>query len=272
MTASSSVEFLIWLLIAASIIAILASRLRIPYTVALVAGGLVLGLIPSAPISPLNPANRPHWVTPQVILIIFLPTLVFEGSVKLNVRDLLHDWFPLLVLANVGVVLATVITGCLVFWWTGLPLLVAMLFGAIISATDPVSVLALFKNWRIDKRLSLIIEAESLLNDGTAAVLFQIILAGIVAGHLDLVRGAGEFLLSVVGGAALGIFLGYLSSRITERIDDPQIEITLTTLVAYGSYLLAYHLHLSGIIATASAGLVVGNVGKHGMDRRPESH
>jgi len=96
-------------------------------------------------------------------------------------------------------------------------------------------------------------------------VLFQVILAGIMAGHFDLVRGFREFLQAVIGGAALGIFLGYLASRITARLDDPQLEITLTTLVAYGSYLLAYNLHLSGIIATASAGLVVGNLGQRGM-------
>jgi len=265
MTASSSVEFLIWLLIAASIIAIVADRLRLPYTAALVAGGLVLGLLPFGHISPLDPANRPHWLTPDVILIVFLPALVFEGSVKLDIGDLLRDWAPLLILANLGVVLATLVTGCLVYWWDGLPLLVAFLFGAIISATDPISVLALFKNWKIDKRLSVIIEGESLLNDGTAAVLFQVILAGIVAGHFDLVRGFGEFVLAVLGGAALGIFLGYLASKITAKLDDPQLEITLTTLVAYGSFLLAYKLHLSGIIATASAGLVVGNLGRRGM-------
>jgi len=90
--------------------------------------------------------------------------------------------------------------------------------------------------------------------------------AAIVAGHLSVARGFGQFLLSVGGGAALGAFLGYAASRITQKIDDPQVEITLTTVVAYGSYLLAYHLHLSGIIATASAGLIVGNVGaKDGM-------
>jgi CPA1 family monovalent cation:H+ antiporter len=265
MTASSSVEFLIWLLIAASIIAIIAERFRIPYTAALVAGGLVLGLLPVGSISPLDPANRPHWLTPNVILIVFLPALVFEGSVKLNVRALLRDWLPLLILANFGVLLATLVTGCLVFWWVGLPLLVAFLFGAIISATDPISVLAIFKNKKIDERLSIIIEGESLLNDGTAAVLFQIILAGILAGRFNLLRGIGDFFLQVLGGALLGVFLGYAASKITARIDDPQIEITLTTLVAYGSYLLAFHLHLSGIIATASAGLVVGNFGKHEM-------
>ncbi len=118
-------------------------------------------------------------------------------------------------------------------------------------------------------RLALIIESESLLNDGTAVVLFQILLAEIVTANLSLARGAGHFLLGVSGGAALGFALGYIVSRVTERIDDPQIEITLTTILAYGSYLLAHHLHLSGIIATGSAGLMIGNLGaKKGMSPR----
>ena len=265
MTASSAVEFLIWLLIAASLIAIVAKRLRIPYTAALVVGGVLLSLLPLHVISPLDPGQRPHWLTPDVILILFLPALVFEGSVKLNVRDLLRDWAPLLLLANVGVLIATLVCGYVVHWTVGLPLIVALVFGAIISATDPISVLALFRDWHTDKRLSLLMEAESLLNDGTAAVLFQIMLVDFMVGHLDLLHGIREFLVSVTGGVCLGAFLAYAASRITRRIDDPQIEITLTTLVAYGSYLLAYHLHLSGILATATAGLVVGNVGKHGM-------
>ncbi len=269
MTASSSVEFLIWLLIAASIIAVVAKSARIPYTAALVAGGVLLSLLNLPAISPLDPANRPHWLTPDLILVLFLPALVFEGSVKLNVRDLLRDSVPLLMLAIPGVLLATAVTGSLVHWSTGLPLLTAVLFGAIISATDPISVLALFRSLHMNPRLSLLIEGESLLNDGTAAALFQIVLGGFVAGHLTVIKGAGEFVYATVGGAALGGFLAYVASRITARIDDPEIEITLTTIVAYGSYLLAYHLQMSGIIATATAGLVVGNVGaKHGMSDR----
>ncbi|PYX46073.1 MAG: sodium:proton antiporter [Acidobacteria bacterium] len=268
MTASTAVEFLIWLLIAASAISVLAKRLRIPYTVALVLGGLLLSLFHWHYLSPLQPGLRPNWLTPDVILILFLPALVFEGSVKLNVRDLLHDSVPLLLLANFGVLIATLVTGYLVHWTIGLPLVIALLFGAIISATDPISVLAIFRDMRTDPRLSLIIEGESLLNDGTAVVLFQVILAGLVAGQLSLVKSAGQFLLAVVGGAALGVLLGYAAFRITKRIDDPQIEITLTTLVAYGSYLIAYRLHWSGIIATASAGLIVGNLGGEGMSPR----
>jgi CPA1 family monovalent cation:H+ antiporter len=161
MTAISGVEFLIWLLIAASTIAVLAKYLRIPYTVALVLGGLLLSLLHLPFLSPLQPDQRPHWLTPDVILILFLPALVFEGSVKIQVRDLLRDWAPLLVLANVGVLLATLVTGYLVHWAIGLPILIALLFGAIISATDPISVLAIFKELRMNKRLSVIIEGES---------------------------------------------------------------------------------------------------------------
>lgn len=260
-SANSAVEFLIWLLIAASAIAILAKRLRAPYTVALVAGGLMLSGLRLTHISPLDPGQRPEWLTPDVILIVFLPALVFEGSVKLNVRDLLRNSTPLLLLANLGVLVAALVTGYLVHWTVGLPVQIALLFGAIISATDPISVLAIFKDLRMDKRLSLIVEGESLLNDGTAAALFQILLAGIIAGHVSVAKGIGQFLFAVVGGGVLGSVLGYAISRLTRTIDDPEVQITLTAVIAYGSYLLAYQLHLSGIIATASAGLVVGNLG-----------
>ena len=266
MTPSTAVEFLIWLLIAASVIAILAERLRIPYTVSLVLGGLLLGALRLPVLSPLQAGHRPDWLTPDVILIVFLPALVFEASVKIDVRSLIRDFVPLLLLVTLGVLMATLVTGYLVHWATGLPVLLALLFGSIISATDPISVLAIFKDLKTVGRLSLIIEGESLLNDGTAVVLFEVLLAGIVAGNLSIAKGAGQFVLAVVGGAALGIASGYVASKITATVNDPQIEITLTTILAYGSYLLAHHLHLSGVIATVAAGLTVGNFGaKKGM-------
>jgi CPA1 family monovalent cation:H+ antiporter len=269
MTALSGVQFLIWLLIAASIISVLAKYLRIPYTVALVLGGLLLSVLYLPFLSPLEPNQRPNWLTPDVILILFLPALVFEGSVKLNLRDLLRDAAPLLILANIGVLLATVVTGYLVHGALGLPILIALLFGTIISATDPISVLAIFKSLNINKRLSVLIEGESLLNDGTAVVMFQILLAAVAGGGLSIGKEIGRFLLAVIGGAALGVVMGYAASKITQRIDDPQVEITLTTIVAYGSYLLASSFHLSGVIATASAGLIVGNIGANrGMSAR----
>jgi CPA1 family monovalent cation:H+ antiporter len=266
MTPSSGIEFLVWLLIVAAIIAMLAKRLRIPYTVSLVLGGLLLGVIQLPILSPLQPGHRPDWLTPDVILILFLPALVFEGSVKLDVRELLRNSVPLLLLANAGVLLAALVTGYLGHWLIGLPVLIALLFGCIISATDPISVLAIFKDLRVDKRLSLIMEGESLLNDGTAVVLFGILFGAIVAEKLTVPKGIEQYFLAVAGGAVLGSALGYLASRISGTVDDPQIEITLTTILAYGSYLLAFHLHLSGVIATASAGLMLGNFGaKRGM-------
>ena len=271
MTPSSVIEFLIWLLFAAAIIAMLAKRLRIPYTVSLVVGGLLLGVIriPIPMLSPLQAGHRPDWLTPDMILILFLPALVFEGSVKLDVRDLIRDSVPLLLLANAGVLLAALVTGYLVHWLIGLPLLIALLFGSIISATDPISVLAIFKDLRVDKRLSLIMEGESLLNDGTAVVLFGILFGAVVAEKLSVPKSVEQYVLAVVGGAILGSTLGYLASRMTETADDPQVEITLTTILAYGSYLFAYHLHLSGVIATASAGLMLGNFGsKEGISPR----
>jgi monovalent cation:H+ antiporter, CPA1 family len=269
MTPSSSIEFLVWLLIAAAVIAILTNRLRIPYTAALVLGGLFLGIVRIPILSPLQPGHRPDWLTPDVILILFLPALVFEGSVKLDARQLLRNSLPLLLLANVGVLLTALVTGQLVHWLIGLPLLIAMLFGSIISATDPISVIAIFKNLKVDKRLSLIMEGESLLNDGTAVVLFGILSEGVIAEKLSVLKGVEQYFLAVTGGALLGSVLGYLVSRVTETVDDPQIEITLTTILAYGSYLLAFRLHLSGVIATAFAGIVLGNFGaKRGMSDR----
>jgi monovalent cation:H+ antiporter, CPA1 family len=268
-TPGSAVEYLVWLLIAAAVIAIAAKWLRIPYTIALVFGGVILGAVHLSILSPLQPGNRPDWLTPDVILILFLPALVFEGSVKLDIRELLKNSLPLLLLANAGVLLAALVTGFSVHWLVGLPLLIAMLFGSIISATDPISVLAIFKDMKVPHRLSLILEGESLLNDGTAVVVFEILLMAAVAGNLGLARGIGHYFLAVIGGAALGSAMGYLASRITATVDDAQIEITLTTVLAYGSYLLAHRFELSGVIATACAGLMLGNVGaKRSMSAR----
>jgi monovalent cation:H+ antiporter, CPA1 family len=259
MTANSSVEFLIWLLIAASVIAVIARRIGIPYTVALVFGGLLLSAVHLPALAPLHQGNRPNWLTPDVILTLFLPALLFEGSLKIELRHIKTDIVPLLLLANLGVLIATLVTGLVIYYAIGMSLIVALLFGSMVSATDPISVLSIFKEVAVDERLSVIVEGESLLNDGTAVTLFQILLASAVGGGVGLVWGAGQFLLSVVGGALLGLALGYFVSKLTKRIDDAQIEITFTTILAYGTFLLARHLHLSGVIATVAAGLVIGN-------------
>lgn len=268
MTTNFTVEFLLWMLIAASLIAVLAARFRIPYTVALVLGGLTLGSIHLPFLEPLF-SRAPSWLTPNASLVVFLPPLLFEGSLKIQIRHLRENLFPILLLANLGVLVATVITGFAVHWEVGLPLLAALVFGAAISATDPISVLSIFKDLAVAKRLSTIVEAESLFNDGTAAVLYAVLVAGVATGSLSVWAGIQNFLIAVLGGTGVGLVLGYVFSVVTQRIDEPRIEITLTTILAYSSYMVAEYLHLSGVIATVAAGLTIGNFGARvGMSPR----
>ena len=268
MSPSFAIQFLLWMLIAASLIAVVSARLRIPYTVALVLGGIALGSIHLATVQEFI-RQKPEWLTPDVGLVIFLPALLFEGSLKFQVRHLRENSVPILILAVLGVIASTLITGYAVHWTLGLPLLVALLFGAIVAATDPISVLAIFRDMTVSKRLSSIVEGESLFNDGTAAVLYTILLVAVATNHLSVWTGLRDFAVDVLGGVAVGLGLGYLFSKITERIDEPQIEITLTTILAYSSYLIAQWLHLSGVIATVAAGLMIGNFGaRFGMSPR----
>ena len=268
MTVGSQIEFLIWMLIAASVIALAAARLRIPYTVALVLGGLVLGSFHLPLLQGLF-AHSPDWLTPDISLVIFLPALLFEGSLKIQIRQLRENLVPICLLATVGVFAATMIVGFALHWILGIPVLVALVFGAIVAATDPISVLSIFKDMSIDKRLTITVEGESLFNDGTSVVLYGILVGAVASSRLDILGGLRDFAVEVAGGAALGVGLGYVFSRLTQRIDDPEIEITLTTILAYGSYLLAQSLHLSGVIATVAAGLMIGNFGmRTGMSWR----
>jgi len=270
MSTVSIIEFLMLLLIAASLVALASSRLRIPYTIALVICGFLMDLL-HVPINALFEEGRgpEHLLTPEIIFTLFLPALLFEAGLNIHVRHLRRNLAPIFLLSVFGVLAAALITGYAVHWVVGLPLLVALTFGALISATDPISVLALFRDMGVDKRLSVVVEGESLFNDGVAVVIFQIFAAGVATGTLSVTQGIGRFLLVSFGGAAVGLFLGYFVSRVTQGIDDPRIEITLTTILAYGAYLLAEHLHVSGVIAVVASGLMVGNFGAEvGMSAR----
>jgi monovalent cation:H+ antiporter, CPA1 family len=270
MSPNSAVEFLVWLLIAASIIAVVAARLKIPYTVALVIGGILIGALHRLPVvESLIHGNRPDWLKPQIVLFLFLPPLLFAGSIEISIQLLRENLFPILLLANAGVLVAALITGYAIHWVFGLPILVALVFGAIISATDPISVISVFRELGVERRLSTIMEGESLFNDGTAVVLFGIFVAGESAHRLGVAKGVGQFFFGVAGGAVLGCLMGYFFSKVTQQIDEPRVEITLTAILAYSSYLLAQDLHFSGVISTVAAGIVLGNFGaRTGMSVR----
>ena len=268
MNTHTLIEFLLVLLIAASVIAIFTSRLKVPYTVFLVFGGVLIDLFHFPIISKLGTSVE-NLLSPEIIFMVFLPGLLFEAGLNIHIRHLRASVIPILLLAVGGILIAAFATAHLVHWAIGIPLQAALVFGVLIAATDPISVLMLFKEMGAPKRLSVIVEGESLFNDGTAVVLFQILLAGIAGDSLSIGEGVGRFMLVALGGAALGVILGYVISKLTEQIDEPQIEIMLTTVLAYGSFLLAEHLHVSGVIATVGAGLMVGNFGaKTGMSSR----
>ncbi|MEP7271924.1 MAG: Na+/H+ antiporter [Acidobacteriota bacterium] len=254
-----SITVFITLLLIASGVAMVTKWVRLPYTLALVIVGLI--------ISPMHFLPAVH-VSPELILLIFLPALLFEAAWNLKLNHLRENMLPILTLATAGVGLSVGVIGLILHFGIGLSWGTALLFGAIISATDPVSVLALFKQLGVPKRLSVIIEGESLFNDGTAVVVFRILL-GLVAGATTfsspgqlIVSSVRDFSIVVFGGIAVGAIIAIIASTLTSYFDDHLLEITLTTIVAYGSFLLAEEMHVSPVMAVLVAGLILGNYGR----------
>jgi monovalent cation:H+ antiporter, CPA1 family len=251
-----SIETLIIeLLLIASLVAIAIRRLKVPYTVALVVVGLLITFQ-----TPLQ-----FELTPELILAFFLPPLVFEAAFHLNLRDLRDNLTGILLLAVPGVIISTLIVAGVVTLGAGMVFPLALVFGSLIAATDPIAVVALFRALGVPKRLSVIVEGESLFNDGSAIVVFNLLLVVALTGKFSLVESLGNFLRVSFGGIFLGLLLGWLISLLIARVDDYLVETTLTTVLAFGSYLLAERLHVSGVLAVVAAGLVNGNIGPQGM-------
>jgi len=248
-------EVIIGLLLIASVVAITARQLRLPYTVGLVLIGLALTFLTAIDVS----------ISPQIILAMLVPPLVFEAAFHIRLQDLRRDFWLIVTLAVPGVILTTLLVGGVVAWGTGLAVPAALVFGALVSATDPVSVVALFRRLGVPRRLQLLLEGESLFNDGTAIVMFSIMLGIASAGEFDLVAGFRDFIRIAGGGVLIGIALGMLISQFINRIDDPLVETTLTTVLAFGSYLIAESLGVSGVLAVVAAGIVNGNLESTGM-------
>jgi CPA1 family monovalent cation:H+ antiporter len=250
-----ALALVIALLLVASLVAMAARRLRIPYTVALVLVGLAIGGNLSLTLT----------LTPDLILALLVPPLVFEAAFHLSAAELRRVLPTILLLAVPGVIATMLIVGGLVAWLTPTGLAAGLLFGALISATDPVAVVAVFRALGVPRRLAVLLEGESLLNDGTAIVLFQLALAAALTGGFAPLQGLVAFVTVSAGGVLLGLALGWLTARLIARLDDYLIETTLTTVLAYGSYLLAEWLHVSGVLAVVAAGLVAGNLGPRTM-------
>ena len=247
------------LFLIASFVAVIAKRLNLPYTIALVGVGLLLGAV--------HLLNPPH-LTQELLYAIFLPPLIFEAAIHLNFEDIKRDFWPIVMLVVPGVVVSTLITAAVmvpvshvftqidVISWS-----VGILFGAAVAATDPVSVVSLFKQLGAPRRLRVLIESESLLNDGTSIVVFILALK-FIEGKVTSTQMAGINFITIVGlGLLIGYIIGLLAAQFIAHIDDAMVTITITTVAAYGAFLIAENLGVSGVMSTVAAGLVCGEQG-----------
>jgi CPA1 family monovalent cation:H+ antiporter len=238
------------LLFVSALVAMLMQRLRLPYTVGLVLAGMGLYF--------LHISVKWH-LSKDLIFSIFLPPLVFEAALFIDWREFRKDLPVLSLLATVGVVLAAVLTALGMRYALGWDWASATVFGVLIAATDPVSVIASFKASGVKGRIRLLLEAESLLNDGTAAVLFVVVLGVIAGSHVNPAAVAGILLITIAGSIFIGTVVACAFMFLAGRTPDYLVEMTFTTLAAYGSFFLAEYSHCSGVLAALTAGLVVSN-------------
>jgi len=244
-----SVEFL---LLIAALVAMIAKRVRIPYTVGLVIAGIAVSFLPFTPEIELSR---------ELIFVVLLPPLIFEATLFIRWRELTRNLPVILVFATVGVIISALLTSAGMVYLAGWTWQSAALFGILIAATDPVSVIATFREAGVHGRLRLLVEAESLFNDGVAAVGFAAILAFVSGVDISLQTTILHASWSVFGGLLIGAICAGIVILLTRTTDDHLVELALSTVVAYGSFLIAEDFHASGVLSTLTAGILIGNFG-----------
>jgi CPA1 family monovalent cation:H+ antiporter len=262
---------LVFFLLVALVVNLITAKLSLPYTLGLVIVGLVIGFAGLTPEAQLSP---------DLVLFVFLPALLFEAGWSAKLTLLRENWRAIFFLAGPGLLLSLVIIAAAFHVLVQLDWATALLLAAILSPTDPVAVLGLFRQLHVNERLSAIIEGESLFNDGVAGSLYQTFLALVLltshgqapSGLAALGNGLLLFVVEAGGGLLFGAFAGFVISWGLRRIDDPVVETTITLLSAYGVYWVADMLRLSAIIAVIVTALILGNYGRAtGMSERTRS-
>jgi CPA1 family monovalent cation:H+ antiporter len=249
---TETLQHVMGLLAIAMIVAMAARRLHLPYTIGLV---LVGGLLAW------SGTQRMPALTSELLYYLILPPLLFEAAITLRWKDLKRDLPPILTLAVFGTVIAMAVVAVALIYLMNWPVASALVFAALISAIDPVAIIAMFKDNGVHGRLRLLVEAESLLNDAAAAVLFALALSFALAGADGLTGAqmAWDLLRIVGGGALIGAAFGIGVVVAARGTSEHLVELTLTAVAAFGAFLLAEHFHDSGVMATVTAGLIVGN-------------
>ncbi len=211
--------------------------------------------------------------SPSVVFFIFLPTLIFESAYHLNYRTFRGVIPEVIALSTLGLTISIIGIGSILHYLVGLPWSVSLLFGSLISATDPVAILAIFKEMRIPKRLSTIVDGESLMNDGTALIIFQILLAGILGSQFNdkisasyVAEQGGHLLFTIMAAILIGAFFGWLFSFVIAHTKNKGVQLTLSIILAHVTFIVSeVGFHASGILATMIAGIIVGNFGRRKM-------
>ena len=239
----------------AAIVAIAAHRLRVPYTIGLVSAGIVMAFLPLHIDVPFSK---------EFLFEVLLPPLIFEAALYIDWRELRRDLLVVGTYATVGVALSAAVTAAIMHFALGWPWPPAMLFGVLIAATDPVSIIATFKEAKVDGRIRLLVESESLFNDSTAAVGFSVAVTIAAGASAGIGSAAWELVSSAVGGVIIGIVTAIIALLIIGRTKDNLAELSMTTFAAFGSFWVAERFGLSGILATTAAGIIIGNRVGHG--------
>ncbi len=246
----NEIELFVFLLLAVAVLAGLGLRSGVPYPVALVLGGLVIGFVPGLPSPELDP---------DLVFFVFLPPLLYAAAIAVSTHELKENWAPITLLA-VGLVLVTIAAVAAVANAVlGIPWAAAFVLGAVLGPTDPVSAAAVLDRLGGTGRTKSILQGESLVNDGTGLTAYRIAL-GAVGGSAGSVAGIGfEFAYVAAGGIVIGLAVGWVFAHVRRIVTDPSLDVTLSILTPFVAYIPAEELHVSGVLATVAAGLYVGS-------------
>src|SRR3989475_5509100 len=242
-------ELILICLVAVAFLAIAARKIRIPYPILLTIGGVILALIPGLPAIHLEP---------ELVFSLFLPPLIYPAAVYTSWRDFRTNLRPILLMATVLVLITMAATACLFPPLVGLPLAIGFVFGAIISPPDAVAALAVTQNLRVPRKIIVILEGESLVNDATSFISFRFAVAAVMTGTFSLAQASLQFLFVAAGGICVGLVVGWLVVQLQKRLDDPPVQTLFSLLTPYVAYFSGEKLHVSGILAVVIAGIYIG--------------